>query len=81
MKADIYFKSRSLVSLIIQDASLYSGLAKSISYALEYSISSGEMLIRLNFYVDQILSEPDIYSIEVVQLASGLRSDIIKILS
>jgi len=56
----MFFKARSLVCLIIQDVNLSSGLAKNISYALDYSISSGEMLIRLNFYLDQILSEPDI---------------------
>ncbi|MCL6410174.1 hypothetical protein [Pantoea agglomerans] len=81
MKADMFFKARSLVCLIIQDVNLSSGLAKNISYALDYSISSGEMLIRLNFYLDQMLSEPDIYSIEVIKLASGLQFDIKKILS
>ncbi|MFJ2599587.1 hypothetical protein [Pantoea agglomerans] len=81
MKADMFFKARSLVCLIIQDVNLSPGSAKNISYALDYSISSGEMLIRLNFYLDQILSEPDIYCIEVIKLASGLQFDIKKILS
>ncbi|MGC0811811.1 hypothetical protein WKH24_17870 [Pantoea agglomerans] len=81
MKADVFFKARSLFCLIIQDVNLSSGLANNISYALDYSISSGEMLIRLNFYLDQMLSESDIYSIEVIKLASGLQFDIKKILS
>ena len=45
MKADIYFKSRSLVSLIVQDTNLFSELAKNISYARGYIVSSDKMLI------------------------------------
>lgn len=81
MNAYRFLKVRNLVCMNIQDANLSSVLAENISYALDYSTSSCEMLIRLNFYADQILTSPNLYSSEIIQLASGLHSDMIKFIT
>ena len=80
MKKDIYSKAKKLVILLRSESIGDSELAGDITDAIDYSATSGEMLMKLKYYLSQILSDRSKYSSELISLASSIYSDVLQLI-
>ncbi|MGY2798777.1 hypothetical protein ACVWV0_002953 [Ewingella americana] len=76
MRKDIYSKAKQLAILLRNESIGDSDLAGDITDAIDYSATSGEMLMKLKYYLSQILSDRSKYSSELISLASSIYSDV-----
>ena len=80
MKKDIYSKAKKLVILLRSESIGDSDLTGDITDALDYSATSDEILMKLKYYLSQILSDRSKYSSELISLASSIYSDVLQII-
>jgi len=80
MKKDIYSKAKKLVILLRSESIGDSDLAGDITDAIDYSATSDEILMKLKYYLSQILSDRSKYSSELISLASSIYSDVLQLI-
>ncbi|ADP11301.1 hypothetical protein EJP617_35830 [Erwinia sp. Ejp617] len=80
MKNDIYDETKKLVILLNNESIFNSDVADDITNAIDYSATSGEMLMKLKYYLGHILSDKSKYSSELINLASSIHSDVLNII-
>lgn len=80
MKKDIYSKAKQLAILLRNESIGDSDLAGDITDAIDYSATSDEILMKLKYYLSQILSDRSKYSSELISLASSIYSDVLQLI-
>lgn len=80
MKNDIYSKAKQLAILLRNESIGDSDLAGDITDAIDYSATSDEILMKLKYYLSQILSDRSKYSSELISLASSIYSDVLQLI-
>ncbi|UWS28552.1 hypothetical protein [Erwinia pyrifoliae] len=80
MKNDIYDETKKLVILLKNESICNFDVADDITNAIDYSATSGEMLMKLKYYLGHILSDKSKYSSELINLASSIHSDVLNII-
>ncbi len=77
----IFFpKLKKLVILLSSELNYNSDLANDITNAIDFSATSGEMLMKLKYYLAHILSDKSKYSSELISLATRIYSDVLKLI-
>ncbi|MBP2168741.1 hypothetical protein J2125_001933 [Erwinia toletana] len=80
MQNDIYSRSRKLAAALENESINNAALAQEITDAIDYSATSGEILMKLKFHINKILSDTGKYSSELVKLALDIKNDIVKLI-
>jgi len=80
MKKDIYSKAKQLAILLRNESIGDSDLAGDITDAIDYSATSDEILMKLKYYLSQILFDRSKYSSELISLASSIYSDVLQLI-
>lgn len=78
MKNDIYCEAKKLAILLKSESICNYDVADDITNAIDYSATSGEMLMRLKYYLGHIISDKSKYSYELINLAYSIHSDVLK---
>lgn len=78
MKNDIYTEAKKLATLLKSERVCNYDIANDIIDVINFGATSGEILMKLKYYLSLILSDRDKYSCESIDLASAIQSEVLK---
>lgn len=78
MKSDIYTEAKKLAALLKSEGVCSYDIANNIIDVINFGATSGEILMKLKYYLGLILSGRDKHSCESIELASAIHSEILK---
>lgn len=80
MNNDIYSETKKLAILLNNAPLSNKEIATELTDSIDYSATSGEALMKLKYYLGELLSNKEKYNNEQVNLASDIYNEIVKLI-